>query len=493
MDDAAPIAEGAEPRGVRRRTLVASAAAGAAALAIPAARASRAKADTTVDVVVVGAGVSGLAAAVKLLQAGKSVVVLEANDRIGGRVLTLPTGPQPNQVTEAGAEWIAATGQKRIIALCNQLGIKRFPTHDKGRTVYYDGQGHPFSGIVPPIGKAAQAEVLAALAELTSMTRKVDLNAPEKGPKAERWDSMTVATWIDENITEPKAAEILDDAAGGPVGGAAANTSLLGYLFIAKANGGPLSLITVKGGELAYRVSGGTGLIPAGLAQIVGASRIQLSTPARAINQSASSVQVATDAGNYVASDVIVAVAPNMAARIEYDPPLPSDRDQYTQHAAMGWLIKCFAVYPTPFWRKKGLNGIVNSTAPPVSGVFDNSPEDGSLGCLFALIAGDQARIFASQSAAKRKATVLEVFKKCFGPRAGNPTNYFEHDWAAEPTIRGGAAAPFAPGVLTQFPGVLRKPVGRIHWAATESATESYGSMNGGILAGERAVAEILG
>src|SRR5437763_56347 len=82
------------------------------------------------------------AAAMKLLQAGKSVVVLEANDRVGGRVLTLPTGPQPNQVTEAGAEWIAATGQKRIIALCNQLGIKRFPTNDKGKTVYYDGQAH---------------------------------------------------------------------------------------------------------------------------------------------------------------------------------------------------------------------------------------------------------------------------------------------------------------------------------------------------------------
>jgi monoamine oxidase len=447
---------------------------------------------TNVDVVVVGAGVSGLAAAWKLRRAGRSVVVLEASDRLGGRVLNLSTGPKPYQVTEAGGEWVAAR-QKRILAVCKTLGITKFPTYDKGKTVYYDGQAHPFSGTVPPIGNEAQAELLAAILQLGDMCDTVDLNAPEKTPKAENWDSMTVKSWVDANVSAPKAKAILYDAVGGPVGGTAANTSLLGYLFIAKSNGSPLELITVKGGALANRINGGSGLIVERIAQRVGASRIKLSTPVRSISQNGKGVQVVTDDATYTAGDVIVAVAPPMASRISYDPQLPAVRDQLSQHAAMGWLIKCFAVYPKPFWRDKGYNGFINSVAPPLAGSFDNSPNDGSVGCLYGLIAGNDARIWSGRPASARRAAVLGTFKKCFGEAAGSPTKYFEYDWAEDPWARGGAAVPFAPGVLTEFPGALRRPVGRIHWAATETATKSWGDMDGAILAGERAVDEILG
>jgi monoamine oxidase len=484
--------ESSDSQGLRRRTFVASAAAGAAAIALPGARAMAGVVSTDVDVVVVGAGVSGLAAAWKLLRAGRSVVVLEASDHLGGRVINLSTGPKPNQVTEAGGEWVAAR-QKRILNVCKTLGITKFPTYDKGKTVYYDGQAHPFSGTVPPIGKEAQAELLAAILQLGDMCDTVDLEAPEKTKRADQWDSMTVETWIEQNTTNPKAQAILRDAVGGPVGGTAANTSLLGYLFIAKSNGSPLELITVRGGALDFRINGGSGLIVKRIAQRVGASRIKLSTPVRSISQNSKGAQVATDDGTYTAGDVIVAVAPPMTSRIDYDPVLPAVRDQLSQHAAMGWLIKCFAVYPKPFWRRKGYNGFINSVAPPLSGSFDNSPADGSVGCLYGLIAGNEARIWSARSAGQRRAAVLGTFKKCFGEQAGSPTKYFEYDWAEDPWVRGGAAVPFAPGVLTEFPGALRKPVGRIHWAATETATESWGDMDGAILAGERAVDEVLG
>jgi monoamine oxidase len=481
-----------DSRGMRRRAFVGSAAAGAAAFGLPGpARALAGATSRNVDAVVVGAGVSGLAAAWRLRRNGRSVVVLEASERLGGRVLNLSTGPRPHQVTEAGGEWVAAR-QKRILALCKTFGIQTFPTYDKGKTVYFDGEAHPFSGTVPPIGGAAQAEVLAAMLQLTEMCDQVPVDAPETAKHAKKWDSKTVASWIDDNVTTAKARAILRDAVGGPVGGTAKNTSLLGYLFIAKSNGGPLHLVTVRGGGLAFRIKGGSGLIVDALAQRVGAGRIKLSTPVRQINRGTSSVQVITDDGTYTSSHVIVAVPPPMAGRIGYDPPLPPARDQFTQHAAMGWLIKCFAVYPKPFWREKGLNGIVNSVAPPLAGVFDNSPDDGSVGCLYGLIAGDDARIQTGRSAEKRRQSVLDTFKKCFGDAAGSPTKYFEYNWARQRFIGGGAAVSWAPGVLTMFPGAVRDPVGPIHWASTETATDNWGDMDGAITAGERAADEVL-
>src|SRR3954454_8799480 len=139
MEQSERVGQPSESQGLRRRTFVTSAAAGAAALALRGTRAAAAPANTTVDVVVVGAGVSGLAAASQLLLAGRSVVVLEASDRLGGRVLNLPTGPAPHQVTEAGGGWVAAR-QKRTLTLSERVGIQTFPTYAKGKKVYYNGK-----------------------------------------------------------------------------------------------------------------------------------------------------------------------------------------------------------------------------------------------------------------------------------------------------------------------------------------------------------------
>lgn len=476
-----------------RRTLLASTAAGTAALGLPrVAGAGAGPRVKRVDVVVVGGGLSGLSAARRLLNAGRSVVVLEANDRIGGRVLNLPTGPRPHQVTEAGGAWVAPF-EKRIHQVLRELKIRTFPTFDTGKTIYLGGgEPQPFDPPVLPMDPAALNEVNVALGVLGEMAKTVPLDAPHKAAKADEWDSMTVESWLDDNVRLPEALALLRVAVGGPVGGTAASFSLLSYLFTAAANGSPLQLVTIKGGGLDSRIEGGSGLIVERLAAKVGAARIRRSSPVRRIEQSRRSVRVVSDHGTYEAGAVVVAVAPPMTTRIDFDPVLPAARAQFAAHTSMGWLIKCFAVYPTPFWRSAGLSGNVNSVVPPFDAVFDNSPRDGSVGCLFGLISGTEARIQSQRSAAARRRSVLETFVQCFGPKAAEPMRYFEHDWAAEPWIRGGAGMPLGPGVLTQFPGLIAKPVGRIHWASTETATLSSGAMEGAILAGERAAAEIL-
>lgn len=475
----------------RRRFIGGSAVAGAA-LAAPGVTAAAAQRRRRVDAVVVGGGLSGLSAARKLLKAGRSVVVLEASHRIGGRILNFSTGPGKNQVTEAGAEWVAAR-QKRILALMKELDITTFRTHSQGKTVYFDGAPHPFEGVVPPIPFEAEVEVLGAFAALGDMATQVPLGAPHKAPQAAEWDSMTVASWIQDNVTRPEARALLNVAVGGPVGGSIQGSSLLHYLFIAAANGSPIELVTVQGGALQFRVNGGTGLIVKRLARKVGRAHIELATPVRRIEQTGGLVRAVTDRATYTASHAIVAVAPTMAGQIAYEPPLDPARAQFLQRAPMGWAAKAFAVYKEPFWRADGYAGIVNSVVPPLDGVFDNSPADASVGCLFGLITGYNARIWSQKPPATRRREVLDVFTKCFGGKAAKPVKYMEQNWAEEPWIRGGASVELPPSVLTEFPHVIRRPSGRIHWASTETATESYGDMDGAILAGERAVKEVLG
>ena len=484
------------PRGdsaVTRRTLIGAAAATGAGAATPAAFAGGAspRRARKVDVVIVGAGLSGLVAARKLKRAGRSFVVLEASDRTGGRILNLPTGPGRNQVTEAGGEWVA-TRQHSILELCDELGVSRFKTYNEGETTYFDGSAHRYSGPFPPVSPAAKASLADALGELTAMAAEVPIEAPHEAPRAVEWDGQTVASWLAANVSEPEARALLEVAAGGPVGGTAQGMSLLHYLFIAAANGSPLELVTVDGGALEFRLNGGSGLLVKRVAKKVGAVNIMLGSPVHRITQRRGGVLVESAAGAFRAASVIVATAPATAALIDYDPPLGAARAQFFQRGAMGWLIKCFAVYPEPFWRSQGLNGMATSTVPPLDGIFDNSPANGSVGCLYGLIAGYNARIWSQRSLANRRKAVLGVFTACFGPQAASPTRYLEHDWAQEPYIRGGAAMALPPSVLTQFPSVLRSPVGHIHWASTETATYSYGDMDGAILAGERAADEVL-
>jgi monoamine oxidase len=444
-----------------------------------------------VDVAVVGAGLSGMAAARKVVQAGRSVVVLEASSRTGGRC---HNALLKGAVCELGGEWVS-TPQKHVMALIREFGLVVFPTYQKGlSTLHLNGKVERFEPPIPPLPGNATVEAGAAIAALDLMAAEVPLEAPQDAHQAEAWDSQTVATWLDDNVDSAVARTTLGIAAGGPLSVDPRDMSLLHYLFIAHGGGGADKLVTMgKGNALESRVVGGSGLIADGLAKRLG-GRILLDTPVRTIDQSGKKVRVITDDGTFTAKGVIVAVPPNMCSRIIYDPPLPAARDQLTQRTGMGWAIKCFASYPTPFWRDQGLNGFVNNLQPgdPIDGVFDNSPPSGKPGVLFGLIEGDAARKWGPRSAAERKAAVLKQYATFFGPKGLSPTGYLEHDWANEPWIRGGASFGLPPGTWTEYGSALRAPVGRIHWASTETATEFCGFMDGAISAGERAAREVL-
>jgi monoamine oxidase len=210
------------------------------------------------------------------------------------------------------------------------------------------------------------------------------------------------------------------------------------------------------------------------------------------IEHGGKTVRLTTPNGRWVADHVIVALSPTMTQQILFDPELPVDRNLSVQRTGNGAAIKAFPIYRKPFWRDKGLNGIIQSNLylPFIS--FDNSPPKSDVGVLLALIENENARRLGAMSRHDRKAEILDGLAKAFGPEARNPIGYVEHDWSRQPWIRGGAASFFGPGLLTDYQYLFDKRIGRIHFAGTETATQYWGTMEGAFASGDRAAQEVL-
>jgi monoamine oxidase len=203
-------------------------------------------------------------------------------------------------------------------------------------------------------------------------------------------------------------------------------------------------------------------------------------------------VRVQSDKLAVDAKLVIIAIAPTLAGRIVYEPILPFERDQLTQRYGQGTLTKVAAVYKRPFWREAGLTGTAIATGGPISATFDDSPPDGRIGIVFGFVGGDNARAYNATAPAARRAQVLSQYATFFGKQALTPTAFLETSWSAEEWTRGCPVGIPATGALLAYGSRLREPVGRIHWAGTETSTYWNGYMDGAVRSGQRAAAETL-
>ncbi len=493
-------------REITRRRLVAGAGAAAAAAggAAPARAAKprprRRRARRREDVVVVGAGLSGLVAAREIMRAGHSVAVIEARDRVGGRMLSRPIAG--GEVVDLGAEFLGPT-QNEIRALVGELGIDTFPTYNVGRNVYLAGGTRTtyadggLTGQAPP-DPALLVDLLLATTTLDRLSLQVPVAAPWEAARAGEYDSQSLDYWLRHNTTGGRRFMNLARAGLGPVFGAELReVSLLFALYFIAASGDEGTPGTfernfsTRSGAQQDRVDGGTQAIALALARQLG-RRVVRRSPVRRIVTDHGFVDVVSD--HYVnrARQVIVALAPTLAGRIQYEPALPALRDGLTQRLAQGHIVKVQAIYERPFWRDAGLNGASVSDTGPCNVTFDSSPASGKSGALLGFICGDEARRFSGLPAADRRSSALGCLGRAFGAQALSPIDYVEMDWSAEPYTRGCPVAVPAPGVLTTYGVALREPVGRIHWAGAETATYWNGYMDGAVRAGKRAAAEVL-
>jgi monoamine oxidase len=481
----------------RREALAGAAAAGAAAAAAGGALADAASAAAKarsgrparrVDVVVVGAGLAGLTAATDLDRAGHTVAVLEARDRVGGRTLNHPVGH--GKEIEVGGEWVGP-GQDRVLARARVHGIKTFKTFTRGAQVLdYAGKLTHFTGLIPPLPEPDATDFGQLLSKIVALQGTIPLDKPWTAANAATLDAQTLETFKLANSSTRGARFLFDLATKAILAAEPRDVSLLHAMFYFHSGNGVLNLASTSGGAQDSRFVGGSQLVSILMAQRLG-DRVLLRSPVRGISYDGRRATVQTDFAIWHARRVIVAMAPMLAGRIDYEPALPALRDGLTQRVPQGSVIKYQAVYPTPFWRAQGLNGYANSDRPPVSVTFDNSPADGRPGVLLGFVEGADARRLWRLAAGARRRAVLGCFQRLFGARAAHPTTLVERNWSADPWTRGCYAGYMPPGVWTDFGTALREPVGPLHWAGTETAETFNGYMDGAVRSGERAAAEV--
>jgi monoamine oxidase len=435
------------------------------------------------DVVVIGAGLSGLTAARELVGRGFDVVVVEGRDRVGGRTFS---GTLAGVPVDRGASFVGPT-QDAVLKLAADLGCQTTPTYHAGANlIRWRGRVHRYSGTIPKLGLIGLLDIGRIQWQFERIARGVSITEPWKSRNAAKLDSMSLGGWLRSVKATAGSHDLMAIMSRVTWGAEPDEVSLLHALRYVKTSGGLDRMLDVVGGAQQDHFPRGSHEIAQRIAAELG-DRIRLGAAVSRIEWSQNAVAVTSSAGVVEARRAIVAIAPAHRLDIDIAPALPIEYQQLSQRWPQGALTKAYAAYPTPFWRAKGLSGQALSDQGPVFITFDVSPESGQ----GVLLGFTDPRGFDAQPEEQRRDQVLASFTALFGEEAANPIDYLDQRWGAETFAAGGPTAAVPPGSWTEFGGLLRTPVGALHWAGTETADEWTGFMDGAVRSGQRAASEV--
>ncbi|MGW4101259.1 flavin monoamine oxidase family protein [Mycobacterium sp. NPDC004974] len=440
-------------------------------------------------VVVVGAGLAGLTAALDLKAAGADVTVLEARDRVGGRMHGVPISG--SVVADGGAAYLGVR-HTELRALLREHGLDVASTGMAGDSTFMlSNRRTTTSSRVPPLDVVALGDLFDRLEELVARIRP---DAPWLSPQAGDLDRLTAARWLADEVKHPDAQTFFPLFIGEMMAADPEAVSVLHMAFYLRSGGGIRYLNAFEGGAQQWRIDGGAHLLSEALAVQLG-TRVRLGHPVCAIDQSADEVVVQciphSDGmlSEYRADRVVVAIPPILAQRIEFRPALSAPRA--TAATGRGCAVKVHLGYPTPLWREYGLSGWSVSSNGPLLSTVDDSPPDESAGVLTGFVTGAEAATFSAMSAAEQYEAALNHVGQLF-PQLPPPTQYTVTDWLTEKYSKGCYSALFGPGDWLRLGPTLTEPHGRVHWAGTETSLEFFGLMEGAIRSGRRVADELI-
>jgi monoamine oxidase len=331
----------------------------------------------------------------------------------------------------------------------------------------------------------------AAIKKINRLSSTIDLQAPWESKKAGYWDNITLQHWMEKRMRNRKARDLFGLIAEAVFAAHPEELSMLFALFYIRSGKDLDTQMNIRNGAQQDRILGGADLPARKIAEELSAD-IRLSHAVRKVETTSDGIQVTGEGFSLLSTRLIMAVPPIMNAEIRFNADLPSKKIELWKRMPMGSVWKCYAIYPTPFWRAKGLNGLAASDEGHTRIVFDNSPADGSKGILMGFVLAYKARDFNTLTEVQRKKSILDSFRKYFGDEASSPLMYIDHSWTEEPWSRGCYTGIMGPQTMTSFGQQLRMPAGNIHFAGTETSPVWNGYMEGAVLSGERVAREIL-
>ncbi|WP_242089757.1 NAD(P)/FAD-dependent oxidoreductase [Curtobacterium sp. DN_7.5] len=442
------------------------------------------------DVVVIGAGVTGLIAANRLVAEGHTVAVLEARDRVGGRTWT---NDIEGVTLEIGGQWVSPD-QTALLETLDELGLETYDRYREGSSVYIDQHGSrtEYTGDIFPLPEATATEIERLVAVVDEYVAKVDPDRPWETPDAAALDELSFREWLRRLSDDRVATENVELFIAGAMLTKPAHTFSALQALLMAASAGSFSNLVDADFILDKRVVGGMQQVSERLAAKLG-DDVHLNAPVRTLRWDDEGVVAIADGGVEVrARQALVAVPPPLYSRISYEPPLPRRQHQLHQHLSMGFVIKVHAVYDRPFWRGAGLSGTAFSPYELVHEAYDNSMHGSEQGTLVGFVSDQHADDVFALSAEDRKARVLDSLAHFYGDEARRPVVYYESDWGTEEWTRGAYAASFDLGGLVRYGADQRAAVGPLRFASSDLAGHGYQHVDGAVRIGREVAAEIL-
>ncbi|KAJ5281276.1 flavin-containing amine oxidase [Penicillium angulare] len=449
---------------------------------------------TIYDVIVIGAGLSGLQAARSVRAAGLKVCVLEATNRVGGKTLSVQSCE--NGFNDLGAAWINDTNQSEMFKLFQRYNIDGEIQRASGDDVVLLSDGtarrKPFGQVI-----GDQDLLLQLLQLLRKESALVDLDNPASSPDAENIDKLTFGEFCTERTQTDAVITIADEICTALLGVQSQEVSALYMLHYIKGGCGIDNLLSdQKDGGQYLRNRKGNQTISKNLAQELGANAVFLRTPVTSIDQTGPVCIISTDPGKiFHCRKVIVSVPTTLYNSITFNPPLPTKKAILCDNAVMGYYSKMIFVFKEPWWQTGGFSGIMDCEKGPVTFTRDTSvPEDGqwSITCF---IVGDRGREWSKLSRASRQKQVWGQITQAFGSFVEDvpePSNVLEMEWAKQAFFLGAPCPVMTPGTLTSVGDKIATPFGNVHFVGTETAQVWRGYMEGAVRSGQRGGAEVV-
>ncbi|ETI22818.1 hypothetical protein G647_06894 [Cladophialophora carrionii CBS 160.54] len=451
----------------------------------------------SVDVVIVGAGLSGLKAAYDLQQKGVSCVVVEARDRVGGKTWSVdPLGQ--GKFIDVGAAWINDTNQGKVFELANFLGLELVTQRTEGSVIQEDLAGA--MGLFPYGGTPSNAPEPNGIANMVyirelfeKLCQQIDIRDPvgSGGP----FDKMTLEEWCKSEIQSETASATVNLWTRAMLGLEASEVSALYFLDYCKSGGGLLQMRSdFKHGGQYLRFIKGTQSMSLGLADKLHPGSVVLNSPVRRISQKADGIYVSAGRGDFTCKRVIVSVPTVLYKEITFDPPLPAAKVELGKHNVHGYTLKVMVSYSEPWWRKKGLSGAIMSFMGPITTCRDSSNDEIGQFSLTCFTNGDFGRKGSLLPQQERFKSIVAHIKRLFGPYVDvpEPIAITEHEWASDQWAQGCPCPSSPPGIMTKYNHALRTTHGKVHFIGTETAYEWKGYMDGAIRSGERGAKEVM-